>query len=503
MLGRILILILLFVKVSASEADEGTDFIFNGFVSRENLTTDGAANITGNGLLRLTPAEYSQIGHAFYPKPLSFNNSTNTSTGNNTFSFSTTFVFAIVSNSGDDSGTGFAFLMSPSKHLIQSVRSGAYLGLFSPSNNGDPSNRIAAIEFDTVFNKEIGDIDDNHVGIDINSLNSSNASPAGYYGDDEDGGLIIRNVSLASGRRFQAWVEYDGVQKQLNVTVAPLQVPKPKRPLLSSKIDLSSVIEEYPVYVGFSASTATHRLSSHYVLGWSFKVNGEARPLDASILPKVAAGLFYLHEKWAQAILHRDIKPANVLLDENFNGKLGDFGLSRLYDHGSDPNTTRLAGTVGYMAPELSRTGKATKASDVYAFGVLMLEVACGRRPTKYRAPANQVVLVDWVLGCLKEGTLFTVVDSRLGTEFRKAEVEEVEMVLKLGLLCSHDSAGDRPSIGEVIQFLNGDLPLPEIPADSLRSGTTPVSWTPSDGSANLLTSSASIGSVSILTSGR
>ncbi|XP_068644830.1 L-type lectin-domain containing receptor kinase SIT2-like [Aristolochia californica] len=220
------------------------------------------------------------------------------------------------------------------------------------------------------------------------------------------------------------------------------------------------------------------------------------------IIKQIASGLFYLHEKWAQAILHRDIKPGNVLLDDKFNGKLGDFGLSRLYDHGSDPHTTRLVGTVGYMAPELSRTGKATKASDVYAFGVLMLEVVCGRRPMDHRAPLNMIMLVDWVFDCLKEGGLFNVVDPKLGTSFQIEELEEVETVLKLGLLCSHDSAGDRPTIGEVIQFLNQDLPLPEVPVDSLRTGASVPISTP-EGSENLLISSPSIGSVSILIGGR
>ncbi|KAK0605295.1 hypothetical protein LWI29_025151 [Acer saccharum] len=99
------------------------------------------------------------------------------------------------------------------------------------------------------------------------------------------------------------------------------------------------------------------------------------------IVRGVACGLLYLHEQWEQVVLHRDIKPANVLLDADLNGKLGDFGLARLYDHGSNPQTTNLVGTIGYLAPELLRTGKATTSSDVFSFGALMLEVACGRRP--------------------------------------------------------------------------------------------------------------------------
>ncbi|KAK0605077.1 hypothetical protein LWI29_022532 [Acer saccharum] len=99
------------------------------------------------------------------------------------------------------------------------------------------------------------------------------------------------------------------------------------------------------------------------------------------IVRGVTCGLLYLHEEWEQVVLHRDIKPANILLDADLNGRLGDFGLAKLHDHGSNPQTTYLVGTIGYLAPELTKTGKATTGTDVFAFGAFMLEVACGRRP--------------------------------------------------------------------------------------------------------------------------
>jgi len=99
------------------------------------------------------------------------------------------------------------------------------------------------------------------------------------------------------------------------------------------------------------------------------------------IIKGVAYGLLYLHEEWEQTVIHRDIKAGNVLLDSELNGRLGDFGLAKLYERGSNPSTTRVVGTLGYLAPELTRTGKPTANSDVFAFGALMLEVVCGRRP--------------------------------------------------------------------------------------------------------------------------
>ncbi|KAL7264389.1 hypothetical protein ACSBR1_002358 [Camellia fascicularis] len=97
------------------------------------------------------------------------------------------------------------------------------------------------------------------------------------------------------------------------------------------------------------------------------------------------------------ASMERDVKAINVLLDAELNGRLGDFGLTRLYDHGANPETTHVVGTVGYLAPELIRTRKATASTDVFAFGAFMLEVACGRKPIVLQGLPEEIILVDWV----------------------------------------------------------------------------------------------------------
>jgi serine/threonine protein kinase len=111
----------------------------------------------------------------------------------------------------------------------------------------------------------------------------------------------------------------------------------------------------------------------------------------------LASALLYLHEEWEQCVVHRDIKSSNIMLDSYFNAKLGDFGLARLVDHLKESQTTVLAGTMGYMAPECVTTGKASKESDVYSFGIVALEIACGRKPIKHNAPEDQVVMIEWV----------------------------------------------------------------------------------------------------------
>lgn len=110
----------------------------------------------------------------------------------------------------------------------------------------------------------------------------------------------------------------------------------------------------------------------------------------------LASALLYLHEEWEQCVVHRDIKSSNIMLDSNFNAKLGDFGLARLVDHEKGSQTTVLAGTMGYMAPECVTTGKASKETDVYSFGIVLLEIACGRKPIDPKAEEHQVNIVDW-----------------------------------------------------------------------------------------------------------
>ncbi|KAA0039314.1 RLK protein [Cucumis melo var. makuwa] len=192
-----------------------------------------------------------------------------------------------------------------------------------------------------------------------------------------------------------------------------------------------------------------HTPKQSVILKWEQRFN---------ILKGIAAGLLYLHEDWEQVVIHRDVKPSNVLIDADMNARLSDFGLSRQYDHNEMSHTTRVVGTIGYIPPELFRTGKASKSADVFAYGVLLLEVACGRKPLG----SNQFILVDWVMERYETGDILHVADPKLNSIYK---VEEMEMVLQLGLLCTHWKQEARPSMKQVMRFLNGEDPLPAFDA--------------------------------------
>lgn len=178
------------------------------------------------------------------------------------------------------------------------------------------------------------------------------------------------------------------------------------------------------------------------------------------IIKCVSNGLLYLHEECEKIIIHRDIKASNVLIDTEISGRIGDFGLARLYEHGSDPETTHVVGTIGYLAPELARTGKATPFTDVFSFGVFILEVTCGQKPIMKDTEESHLMLVDWVLEHWRKGSLNDAVDIKLQGKY---DVGEACLALKLGLLCSHPFTNIRPTMRQVMQYLNKEMPLPEL----------------------------------------
>ncbi|GJN24440.1 hypothetical protein PR202_gb12178 [Eleusine coracana subsp. coracana] len=411
-------------------------FVFSGFDvadASSNFTLDGEATISSERLLELTNNGDNVEGHAFYRTPFRFKESPN----GTVLSFSATFVFAIISGlPGPDTITtdGMAFLISPTTNLSDATGA-QYMGFL----DSVVINRIFAVELDTIKNTEMQDIDDNHVGINIASRYSVPAHAAGFYDGKDDG--TFNNLSLDSGKAMQVWVEYDGKTKQVDVTMAPVGMDKPSKPLLSNISDLSAVLTE-EAYVGFSAATGPMK-SRHCVLAWSFAMNGSAPLIDYNKIPKLPSDQNTLSK------LLKIVLPivASVLIVA------------------ADLQTTHVVGTMGYIAPELARSGKASPLTDVFAFGTFLLEVTCGRRPVCNTVQHGRKLLVDRVLEYWNKGALMETVDPKMLGNYNR---EEARLVLTLGLMCSHPFPRDRPTMRQVIQYLDGDAPLPELTVSNL-----------------------------------
>ncbi|KAG6496558.1 hypothetical protein ZIOFF_044425 [Zingiber officinale] len=181
-------------------------------------------------------------------------------------------------------------------------------------------------------------------------------------------------------------------------------------------------------------------------------------PKRFNILLGVAKGLAYLHEESSVRIVHRDVKASNILLDADLNPKISDFGLAKLYDDKISHISTKVVGTIGYLAPEYALRGHLTEKADVFAFGVLALEVVSGR-PNSDRLDHETVYLLEWVWNLLENNKKIEVVDQSL-TSF---DEEEVNRVIGVALLCTQASPAHRPPMSRVMAMLVGDLEIMDV----------------------------------------
>ncbi|CAL9056389.1 unnamed protein product [Musa banksii] len=227
-----------------------------------------------------------------------------------------------------------------------------------------------------------------------------------------------------------------------------------------------------------------HLFNRKTTLPWGIRYN---------IALGLASALLYLHEEWEQCVVHRDVKSSNVMLDSGFNAKLGDFGLARLVDHQLGQHATGPAGTLGYLAPECFNTGKASKESDVYSFGIVALEIATGRRAVEHSKDEDEVRLVDWVWEMNGRGRLLHTADRSLDKDY---DAKQIERLMLVGLWCAHPDHTQRPSMREVIQAFTFQGAIPDLP----RTMPVPVFAVPPVQGSNSSTPTVTFGS---LTTGR
>ncbi|CAL5409040.1 unnamed protein product [Camellia sinensis] len=191
-------------------------------------------------------------------------------------------------------------------------------------------------------------------------------------------------------------------------------------------------------------------------------------PTRVRICISIARGLAFLHEESRLKIVHRYIKATNILLDMDLNPKISDFGLAKLDEDENTHISTRIAGTIGYMAPEYALWGHLTHKADVYSFGIVALEIIAGKNNMKYRAIENYVCLLDWALALQKKGNLVELMDPKLGSNFNE---EEAIKIIKVALSCTNPSSVVRPTMSAVVRILEGDICVEELMMDQSEYG--------------------------------
>ncbi|KAM1652161.1 hypothetical protein ACFX1X_004886 [Malus domestica] len=174
----------------------------------------------------------------------------------------------------------------------------------------------------------------------------------------------------------------------------------------------------------------------------------------------IAKGLAFMHEESTLKIVHRDIKTTNILLDKDLNPKISDFGLAKLDEEEKTHISTRVAGTIGYMAPEYALWGHLTDKVDVYSFGVVALELISGKNNIKFRPYENYVCLLDWAFVLQQTGNLMELIDPKLGSDFNK---EQAMRMIKVAILCTNPAPALRPTMSAVVSMLEGRAIVHEL----------------------------------------
>ncbi|EXB44952.1 Protein NSP-INTERACTING KINASE 2 [Morus notabilis] len=272
--------------------------------------------------------------------------------------------------------------------------------------------------------------------IATNNFSSKNLIGKGGFGNVYKG--CLRDGSVVAVKRLKDGNATGGeIQFQTEVEMISLAV---HRNLLRLYGLCMTASERLLVYPYMSNGSVASRLKAKPALDWSTRKR---------IALGAARGLLYLHEQCDPKIIHRDVKAANILLDDYCEAVVGDFGLAKLLDHHDSHVTTAVRGTVGHIAPEYLSTGQSSEKTDVFGFGILLLELISGQRALDFGKAANQKgAMLDW------EKKLDMLVDKDLKNNYDRIELEEI---IQVALLCTQYLPSYRPKMSEVVRMLEGD----------------------------------------------
>ncbi|KAJ6738721.1 SOMATIC EMBRYOGENESIS RECEPTOR KINASE 1 [Salix koriyanagi] len=278
--------------------------------------------------------------------------------------------------------------------------------------------------------------------ISTNNFSNKNILGKGGFGNVYKG--ILHDGTVVAVKRLKDGNAIGGeIQFQTEVEMISLAV---HRNLLRLYGFCITPTERLLVYPYMSNGSVALRLKGKPVLDWGTRKR---------IALGAARGLLYLHEQCDPKIIHRDVKAANILLDDYCEAVVGDFGLAKLLDHQDSHVTTAVRGTVGHIAPEYLSTGQSSEKTDVFGFGILLLELITGQRALEFGKAANQKgAMLEWVKKIHQEKKLEMFIDKDIKGNYDRIELEEM---VQVALLSTQYLPSHRPKMSEVVRMLEGD----------------------------------------------
>ncbi|KAG4999546.1 hypothetical protein JHK87_020618 [Glycine soja] len=261
-------------------------------------------------------------------------------------------------------------------------------------------------------------------------------------------GRLTNGDDVAVKRLNPECIRGDDKQFQIEVDMISMAVHRNLLRLIGFCMTSSERLLVYPLMANGSVESRLREPSeSQPPLDW---------PKRKNIALGAARGLAYLHDHCDPKIIHRDVKAANILLDEEFEAVVGDFGLARIMDYKNTHVTTAICGTRGHIAPEYMTTGRSSEKTDVFGYGMMLLELITGQRAFDLARLARDedAMLLEWVKVLVKDKKLETLLDPNLlGNRY----IEEVEELIQVALICTQKSPYERPKMSEVVRMLEGE----------------------------------------------
>ncbi|KAG5015030.1 hypothetical protein JHK85_021166 [Glycine max] len=261
-------------------------------------------------------------------------------------------------------------------------------------------------------------------------------------------GRLTNGDDVAVKRLNPESIRGDDKQFQIEVDMISMAVHRNLLRLIGFCMTSSERLLVYPLMANGSVESRLREPSeSQPPLDW---------PKRKNIALGAARGLAYLHDHCDPKIIHRDVKAANILLDEEFEAVVGDFGLARIMDYKNTHVTTAICGTQGHIAPEYMTTGRSSEKTDVFGYGMMLLELITGQRAFDLARLARDedAMLLEWVKVLVKDKKLETLLDPNLlGNRY----IEEVEELIQVALICTQKSPYERPKMSEVVRMLEGE----------------------------------------------